>query len=155
MLTREQRMKSVPGLIELGDDPSLDATTHSWVHQALRETNVNLPNDPAAWRNWYSTHRADKAHEFGTGDSWSVLGNSWPQQRDLYQGMLFTVRVSGASKTLNRTIPTIQSSCAEPIRCIRPTGRYGHFVDPARSCLNNKLGAIFSVIPRAASNRSH
>jgi hypothetical protein len=77
MLTREQRMKAVPGLVELGDDPSLDATTRSWVYQALREiTNVNLPNDPAAWRNWYSTHGAEKAHEFGTGDSWSVLGNS-------------------------------------------------------------------------------
>jgi HEAT repeat protein len=77
MLTREQRMKAVPGLIELGDDPSLDATTRSWVYQALREiTNVNLPNEPAAWRNWYSTHGADKKREFGTGDSWSVLGNS-------------------------------------------------------------------------------
>jgi hypothetical protein len=77
MLTREQRMKAVPGLIELGDDPSLDATTRNWVYQALREiTNVNLPNDPATWRNWYSTHGADKTREFGAGDSWSVLGNS-------------------------------------------------------------------------------
>jgi hypothetical protein len=77
MLTREQRMKAVPGLIELGDDPSLDPTTRNWVYQALREiTNVNLPNDPATWRNWYSTHGVEKAHEFGKGDSWSVLGNS-------------------------------------------------------------------------------
>src|SRR5271166_508828 len=77
MLTREQRMKAVPGLIELGDDPSLDATTRNWVYQALREiTNVNLPNDPATWRNWYSTRGAEKSREFGKGDSWSVLGNS-------------------------------------------------------------------------------
>ena len=77
MLTREQRMKAVPGLIELGDDPSLDATTRGWIYQALREiTNVNLPNDPATWRNWYSTHGAEKIREFGKGDSWSVLGNS-------------------------------------------------------------------------------
>jgi hypothetical protein len=77
MLTREQRMKAVPALIDLGDDPSLDATTRNWVYQALREiTNVNLPNDPAAWRNWYSSHGADKAREFGAGDPWSVLGNS-------------------------------------------------------------------------------
>jgi hypothetical protein len=77
MLTREQRMKAVPGLIELGDDPSLDATTRNWVYQALREiTNVNLPNDPATWRNWYSTHGSDKAREFGAGDPWAVLGNS-------------------------------------------------------------------------------
>jgi hypothetical protein len=77
MLTREQRMKAVPGLIDLADDPSLDATTRNWVYQALREiTNVNLPNEPAAWRNWYSAHGAEKAREFGKGDSWSVLGNS-------------------------------------------------------------------------------
>jgi len=77
MLTREQRMKAVPGLIELADDQSLDTTTRNWVYQALREiTNVNLPNDPATWRNWYSTHGVEKTREFGTGDSWSVLGNS-------------------------------------------------------------------------------
>ena len=77
MLTRTQRMKAVPGLIELGDDPSLDATTRNWVYQALREiTSVNLPNDPATWRNWYATHGAEKAREFGASDSWSVLGNS-------------------------------------------------------------------------------
>ncbi len=77
MLTREQRMKAVPGLIDLGDDPSLDSTTRSWVYQARREiTNVNLPNDPATWRNWYSSHGTEKAREFGEGDSWSVLGNN-------------------------------------------------------------------------------
>jgi len=77
MLTRQQRMKAVPGLIDLGDDPSLDATTRSWVYQALREiTNVNLPNDPATWRNWYATHGAEKSREFSAGNSWSVLGNS-------------------------------------------------------------------------------
>lgn len=77
MLTREQRMRAVPGLIDLGDDPSLDGTTRSWVYQALREiTNVNLPNDPATWRNWYSAHGVEKAREFGQGDSWSVLGNN-------------------------------------------------------------------------------
>jgi hypothetical protein len=77
MLTREQRMKAVPGLIELGDDPSLESTTRAWVYQALREiTNVNLPNDPATWRNWYSQHGTEKAREFGQGETWSVVGNS-------------------------------------------------------------------------------
>jgi len=47
------------------------------VYQALREiTNVNLPNDPATWRNWYSTHGLEKTREFGQGDGWSVLGNN-------------------------------------------------------------------------------
>jgi len=77
MLTRGQRMKAVPGLIDLGDDPSLDTTTRNWVYQALREiTNVNLPNDPATWRNWWATHGAEKVKEVGKGDSWSVLGNN-------------------------------------------------------------------------------
>ncbi|HTS34706.1 MAG TPA: HEAT repeat domain-containing protein [Candidatus Solibacter sp.] len=77
MLTREQRMLAVPGLIELADDPSLDATTRSWVYQALREiTNEHLGNDPAAWRNWNSTAGAKRREEFRLGESWSVLGNN-------------------------------------------------------------------------------
>ena len=77
MLTREQRLKAVPGLIELGDDPSLEATTRSWVYQALREiTDVALPNDPAAWRNWYAAHGEERAREFRQAGSWSVLGNN-------------------------------------------------------------------------------
>jgi hypothetical protein len=77
MLTRQQRMLAVPGLIELTDDPSLDATTRSWVYQALREiTNEHLGNDPASWRNWYNSSGAKRKEEFRQGESWSVLGNS-------------------------------------------------------------------------------
>jgi len=77
MLTREQRMKAVPGLLELTDDPSLNATTRMWVYQALREiTNENLPNDPATWRNWYSSKGAERTREFKQADSWAVLGNN-------------------------------------------------------------------------------
>lgn len=77
MLTREQRMKAVPGLLDLADDNSLDPTTRSWVYQALREiTNVSLPNNPAAWRNWWLNSGAAKVQEFRQGESWAVLGNS-------------------------------------------------------------------------------
>jgi len=77
MLTREQRMKAVPGLIELGDDPAVQGTTRNWIYQALREiTGVNIGNDAAAWRNWYSAHGSEKMREFQKGDVWSVLGNS-------------------------------------------------------------------------------
>jgi HEAT repeat protein len=77
MLTREQRMKAVPGLLELTDEPTLDATTRSWVYQALREiTNAMLPNDPATWRNWYSTQGAATARQFQQDGSWSVLGSN-------------------------------------------------------------------------------
>lgn len=77
MLTREQRMKAVPGLLELTDDPSLNATTRTWVYQALREiTDEPLPNDPATWRNWYSTHGSERAEKFKHGPQWALLGNS-------------------------------------------------------------------------------
>jgi hypothetical protein len=77
MLTREQRMLAVPGLIDLADDSSLDATTRGWVYQALREiTNEHLGNDAAAWRNWYSTAGTKRREEFRQGEPWSVLGNN-------------------------------------------------------------------------------
>jgi hypothetical protein len=77
MLTREQRMLAVPGLIDLAEDPSLDSTTRSWVYQALREiTNEHLGDDPAAWRNWDNTAGAKRREEFRQADQWSVLGNN-------------------------------------------------------------------------------
>ena len=77
MLTREQRVKAVPGLLELTDDPSLDLTTRSWTYQALREiTGASLPNDPATWRNWYATQGAAAVRQLQQGESWAVLGNS-------------------------------------------------------------------------------
>lgn len=77
MLTREQRMLAVPGLIDLAYDPSLDTTTRSWVYQALREiTNEHIGNDPAAWKNWFSSQGAKRRDEFKHGDQWSVLGNN-------------------------------------------------------------------------------
>jgi len=77
MLTREQRMLAVPGLIDLAYDPSLDNTTRSWVYQALREiTNEHLGNDPAAWKNWFATEGAKRREDFKQGERWSVLGNN-------------------------------------------------------------------------------
>ena len=77
MMTREQRMQAVPGLLELTDDPSLNDTTRAWVYQALREiTNENLPNDPATWRNWYTSKGVERTREFRQADPWAVLGNS-------------------------------------------------------------------------------
>jgi hypothetical protein len=56
MLTHEQRLTAVPQLLSYSDEPSLDAQTHAWAFQALHDiTRQQLPNDPAAWRNWYQT----------------------------------------------------------------------------------------------------
>ena len=77
MMTREQRMKAVPGLIDLADDDSLNAITRNWVFQALREiTNQNLPNDSKVWRSWFEKFGAQRTQEFRQGEKWSVLGNS-------------------------------------------------------------------------------
>ena len=56
MLTQEQRRTVIPQLLNYADDASLDAQTHTWVYQALRDiTGQNLPEDPGAWRDWYSS----------------------------------------------------------------------------------------------------
>lgn len=56
MLSEEQRRTAVPKLLDFAEDQSLDATTRTWVFQALRDiTGENLPHDPAAWRNWYNS----------------------------------------------------------------------------------------------------
>src|SRR5712692_4569301 len=56
MLSQEQRRSVVPQLLNYADDASLDAQTHTWVYQALRDiTGQNLPGDPGAWRSWYSS----------------------------------------------------------------------------------------------------
>ena len=56
MLSEKQRRSAVPKLLDFADDASLDAETHKWVFQALRDiTGETLPHDPAAWRNWYNS----------------------------------------------------------------------------------------------------
>jgi hypothetical protein len=56
MLSHEQRLTVVPQLISYSDDPTLDAQTRAWAFQALGDiTKQRLPDDSAAWRNWYQT----------------------------------------------------------------------------------------------------
>jgi hypothetical protein len=59
MLTHDQRLMAVPQLIDYSDDPALDAQTRGWAFQALADiTQQRLPNDSAAWRNWYQNNAA-------------------------------------------------------------------------------------------------
>jgi hypothetical protein len=54
MFTHDQRLLAVPRLIDYSDDPALDAQTRGWAYQALADiTKQRLPNNSAAWRNWY------------------------------------------------------------------------------------------------------
>jgi len=60
MLSHDQRLIAVPQLINYSDDPALDAETHAWAFQALGDiTRQRLPNDSAAWRNWYQSNSAN------------------------------------------------------------------------------------------------
>lgn len=77
MLTREQRMKAMPGLIDLSEDNSLNEITRNWVFQALREiTNEPLANNAADWRGWYAKYGPERQLQFRSGDQWNVLGNN-------------------------------------------------------------------------------
>jgi len=58
MLTREQRLRTVPELLKMTDDMTLDDATRGWVFQALRDiTGASLAADSAAWRSWWAQHR--------------------------------------------------------------------------------------------------
>lgn len=60
MFTQQQRLTAVPQLLNYTDDASLDAQTHAWAFQALNDiTHQHLPNDSAAWRDWYQSTRSD------------------------------------------------------------------------------------------------
>jgi HEAT repeat protein len=77
MLTREQRMQAVPGLIEIAADGSAGATTQGWAFQALREITAEpIGNDAAAWRSWFADHGAERVEQFRRTDPNMVLGNS-------------------------------------------------------------------------------
>jgi hypothetical protein len=56
MFSAEQRRTAVPRLLDFAEDGALDATTRTWVFQALRDiTGQCVPHDPTRWRQWYAT----------------------------------------------------------------------------------------------------
>lgn len=56
MLSEGLRGTAIPKILTYTDDPALDAATHTWAFHALRDiTGQNLPDDSAAWRNWYDS----------------------------------------------------------------------------------------------------
>jgi hypothetical protein len=72
MLTRAQRMQSVPLLIEMVEDQNLDAETVSYGYRALREiTDEQLPDDARQWRTWYAAHGAEATERFRKYDKQS------------------------------------------------------------------------------------
>jgi HEAT repeat protein len=74
MMTRDQRMKAVPGLMDIVADPATASLTRTWAFQALREiTDENLGTDPAAWRNWYDKHGQERTQQFQKGDQNQII----------------------------------------------------------------------------------
>ena len=58
MLSKPQRMRAVPRLLDYAADFNMDPQTRGWVFQALRDiTGQTLPQDPVAWRRWYESQR--------------------------------------------------------------------------------------------------
>lgn len=61
LFSPEQRFTAIPQLVNYTDDPALNSETHAWAFQALAEiTGQRLPNDAAAWHNWYEQQVASR-----------------------------------------------------------------------------------------------
>jgi hypothetical protein len=72
MFTKEQRLATVPELLNFLDDDSLDSTTRGWVYAALRViTGAAIGNDANAWRNWWMHH--DEARKPASRPAGTVL----------------------------------------------------------------------------------
>lgn len=62
MLTKEQRMRAIPGLLKMSDDMTLDSATRGWVFQALRDiTGASVGSDASAWRTWWAQNHHGRA----------------------------------------------------------------------------------------------
>ena len=73
---RKQRMRMVPKLITLAEDPQTTPQMRNWTFLALTEiTDEHLPADAEAWQHWYNDHGVDKMAEFEQMDWWRVRGD--------------------------------------------------------------------------------
>lgn len=73
---RAQRMRMVPNLISLTQDPNTTPQMRNWSFLALHEiTDENVANDPSAWQNWYDQHGSEKLVQFEQADWWQVRGD--------------------------------------------------------------------------------
>lgn len=73
---RAQRMRMVPNLISLTQDPNTTPQMRNWSFLALHEiTDANVPSDAAAWQSWYDQHGSEKLVQFEQADWWQVRGD--------------------------------------------------------------------------------
>ena len=58
-------MLAIPALIEMVEDPLLDAETVKYGYRALREiTDETLPDSSRPWREWFAAHGAETTERF-------------------------------------------------------------------------------------------
>jgi HEAT repeat protein len=73
---RAQRMRMVPNLISLTQDPNTTPQMRNWSFLALHEiTDANVANDASAWQSWYDQHGSEKLVQFEQADWWQVRGD--------------------------------------------------------------------------------
>jgi HEAT repeats len=73
---RAQRMRMVPNLISLLQDPNTTPQMRNWSFLALHEiTDENVPNDVSVWQTWYDQHGSEKLVQFEQADWWQVRGD--------------------------------------------------------------------------------
>jgi HEAT repeat protein len=73
---RRQRMRMFPKLLTLAEAPDTNAQMRNWSFLAMQEiTDVRLPGDANAWRQWYDQHGAEKMTQFQSMPEWQVRGD--------------------------------------------------------------------------------
>jgi hypothetical protein len=69
-------MRMVSKLLSLASAPGITAQMRTWSFLALREiTDETLPDNPAAWQDWYEKHGAEKRAQFEHAEWWRVRGD--------------------------------------------------------------------------------
>ena len=73
---RKQRMRMFPKFLELVENPATNAQMRSWSFLAMQEiTDVALPPDAKAWRQWFTQHGDEKMAQFRSIPEWQVRGD--------------------------------------------------------------------------------
>lgn len=80
MLTKQQRVKAVPDLLNFVDDDSIDANTRGYIFNALRDiSGQSFGDDVSAWRNWWVHHDSPTKRSRRTG----IIQTRAAQSRDI------------------------------------------------------------------------
>jgi len=75
MLSREQRLQAVPGLVRAVEDPEVDDATRAMMFEALQTiTDQPLRDRSSTWRDWYAAGGIAKLQEVHAAGPWDLPG---------------------------------------------------------------------------------